>query len=84
MRYLTAFFILGICFTLLWRAFWLRRDLSRRSPTMFDVRRLLIEGDKEKALQLYAAIFKTSRKEAKKGVEDLEKNIQGKNIRLED
>ena len=42
---------------------------------MFDVRRLIVEGEKDLAIQVYCRIFSTNRREAKKAVEDLERNI---------
>lgn len=47
--------------------------------TMFDVRRLIIQGEKELAVRLYAEIFRTNNKEAQKAVEDLERSILQKN-----
>ena len=46
--------------------------------TMFDVRRLIIAGERELAIEVYGDIFKTNRREAQKAVEDLEKSIQQK------
>lgn len=49
---------------------------SQRRPTMFDVRRLLQEGDREGATKLYIQIFKVSARKAKKDIEDLERNLK--------
>ena len=45
---------------------------------MFDVRQLLIKGEKEMAIKLYAQIFKTNRSEAQKAVEEIERSLRRK------
>lgn len=45
-------------------------------PTMFDVRRLLQEGDREGAIKLYTQIFKLPIKKARKDIEELERNLK--------
>ena len=47
--------------------------------TMFDVRRLIIQGEKELAIRLYAEIFRISSKEAQKAVDELGRSILQKN-----
>jgi hypothetical protein len=49
---------------------------ARGRGTMFDVRHLLMEGEKELAVQLYSEIFKTTPLKAKKDVEDLERSLK--------
>ncbi len=80
-----ALVIMGICFLIFMRTYWIwqlnqlrRRGLypDKGKATLFDVRRLLINGEKEAALRVYCEIFGTSQKEAKKAVEDLEKNLK--------
>ena len=44
--------------------------------TMFDVRHLLMEGEKELALQVYCDIFQTTPIIAKKDVEELERSLK--------
>ena len=44
--------------------------------TMFDVRHLLMEGEKELAIQLYCEIFQTTPLKAKKDIEDLERSLK--------
>ncbi len=50
-----------------------------RKPTMFDVRTLIVQGEKELAVRVYREIFKTGLDEAKKQVDELERSIQEKN-----
>jgi hypothetical protein len=45
-------------------------------PTMFDVRRLLKEGDKKGATRLYAKIFKVPAKQADKDIAELERSLK--------
>jgi len=45
-------------------------------PTMFDVRHLLMEGQKEMAIQVYCEIFHTVPAKAKKDVEELERSLK--------
>ena len=47
--------------------------------TMFDVRRLIIQGEKELAVRLYGEIFRVNSKESQKAVEELERSILQKN-----
>lgn len=56
---------------------------SKKSATMFDVRRLIIKGEKELAVTLYCQIFRSSRRDAIKAVNELEKSIQQKGIESE-
>ena len=65
-----------------WRA-WFFIDARRRGKlpqrgkaTMFDVRHLLMEGEKELAIQVYCEIFQTTPLKAKKDVEDLERSLK--------
>ena len=50
-----------------------------KDPTMFDVRKLLLKGDKYLALKVYSQIFKTTRSKAKKDIEELERSLKAKN-----
>ncbi len=77
-----------ITFLLLFYAYWIwaRGPLHPRPaaeprkkeavPTMFDVRRLLKEGDKKGATRLYARIFKVSTTQAQKDIEELERSMK--------
>jgi hypothetical protein len=49
---------------------------QRGKATMFDVRHLLMEGEKELAIQVYCEIFPTTPIRAKKDVEDLERSLK--------
>ena len=77
--------IILVCFLVLLNTYriWFLIDPRRRGKlstknraTMFDVRRLLMEGDKEKAIQVYCEIFQTTPTKAKKDVEDLERSLK--------
>jgi hypothetical protein len=80
----TALIIL-VCFLVLFSTYhsWFLIDARRRGKlppkgraTMFDVRHLLMEGEKELAIQLYCEIFQTTPVKAKKDVEDLERSLK--------
>jgi hypothetical protein len=49
---------------------------QRGKATMFDVRHLLMEGEKELAIQVYCEIFQTTPIKAKKDVEELERSLK--------
>jgi len=62
---------------------WFLTDARRRGKlpaqgraTMFDVRHLLMEGEKDLAIQVYCEIFQTTPLKAKKDVEDLERSLK--------
>ena len=62
---------------------WFLTDARRRGKlppkghaTMFDVRHLLMEGEKELAVRLYCEIFQTTPIKAKKDVEELERSLK--------
>ena len=62
---------------------WFLIDARRRGKlpakgraTMFDVRHLLMEGQKELAIQVYCEIFQTTPIKAKKDVEDLQRSLK--------
>ena len=74
-----------VCFLVLFNAYRARflMDARRRGKlpakgraTMFDVRHLLMEGEKELAIQVYCEIFKTTPLKAKKDVEALERSLK--------
>ena len=65
-----------------WRV-WFLIDARRRGKlpqkgkaTMFDVRHLLMEGEKELAIQVYCEIFQTTPIKAKKDIEELERSLK--------
>ena len=74
-----------VCLLVLINAYrvWLLIDARRRGrlppkgrATMFDVRHLLMEGDKDLAIQVYCEIFQTTPINAKKDVEELERSLK--------
>ncbi len=77
--------IILVCFLVLLNTFrvWFLIDARRRGKlpqrgkaTMFDVRHLLMEGEKELAIQLYCEIFQTTPIKAKKDIEELERSLK--------
>jgi hypothetical protein len=77
--------IILVSFLVLFNAYrvWFLVDARRRGKlppkgraTMFDVRHLLMEGEKELAIQVYCEIFQTTPLKAKKDVEDLERSLK--------
>lgn len=56
--------------------------LVKNKLTMFDVRRLLIKGEKDLAVRVYSEIFKTNTADAVKAVEDIERSIQPKDFEI--
>lgn len=50
--------------------------------TMFDVRQLLIKGEKDLAIRVYCELFKTTPEEANKAVEEIERSIQPKDFEI--
>jgi hypothetical protein len=79
-----------ITFLLLFYAYWIwargplhpkpaaepKKKEGKAVPTMFDVRRLLKEGDKKGATRLYAQIFKVPAKQAERDIEELERSMK--------
>jgi hypothetical protein len=57
-------------------------NANREKLTMFDVRQLLIKGEKDLAIRVYRELFKTEPEEACKAVEEIEKHIQPKDFEL--
>jgi len=50
--------------------------------TMFDVRQLLIKGEKDLAIRVYCELFKTTPEEANKAVDEIERSIQPKDFEI--
>ena len=44
--------------------------------TMFDVRRLIVKGEKDLAARVYCELFKTNIEEAIKAVDEIDRSIQ--------
>ncbi len=85
MTYIYATLILLVCALVFINSYrmWTLNDARRRGKlpkrgkvTMFDVRHLLMEGEKELAIHLYAEIFKTTPAKAKKDVEELQRSLK--------
>ena len=62
---------------------WFLTDARRRGKlpqrgkaTMFDVRHLLMGGEKELAIQVYCEIFQTTPIKARKDIEELERSLK--------
>lgn len=53
---------------------------KKKKLTMFDVRRLLIKGEKDLAIRVYCELFKADSQEARKAVDEIERSIQPKNF----
>ena len=92
MVWILSLIIVGLCFLIFMNTYWIwsmnqarRRGLypSKGKATMFDVRRLIIKGEKDLAVRVYAQIFKTNSRESKKAVEELERGIQAKEFEVE-
>ncbi len=49
---------------------------QKGKATMFDVRHLLMEGEKDLAVQLYCEIFNVTLSKAKKDVEELQRSLK--------
>ena len=85
MNRLVIFCILLACFFIFVRICWIWHLKKLRQGglyprkgkgTLFDVRRLLVNGEKEAALRLYSEIFTVDSQQAKKAVEELEKSLK--------
>ncbi len=62
-----------------WSAFETRRPgklPQRGKGTMFDVRHLLMEGEKDLAIRLYCEIFNTTPFRARKDIAELERSLK--------
>jgi uncharacterized protein YoxC len=54
------------------------KEIQAHAPTMFDVREVLLQGDKDLAVKLYCEIFNLEDVErARKEVDELEKSLKG-------
>ena len=49
---------------------------QKGKATMFDVRHLLMEGEKELAIQLYCEIFNAIPSKAKRDIEELQRSLK--------
>lgn len=62
---------------------WVFKDARKRGKlpqkgkaTMFDVRQLLMDGEKELAIEVYGEIFNVNVVKAKKDVEELQRSLK--------
>jgi hypothetical protein len=84
MNYFLSIVVTAVCFLVLCGTYWIwavnrthrQGKVPQRTPTMFDVRRLLQEGDRETAIRMYVQIFKVPLKQARRDVEELERNLK--------
>ena len=53
---------------------------KKGTMTMFDVRQLLLKGEKDLAVRVYSEIFKVDSAEARAAVEEIERSIQSKDF----
>lgn len=91
MMHLILFSIITLAFLGFFMYQWKKNEIQFRSqslfpgkhqPTMFDVRNLIIKGEKDSAIKLYCQIFSVKHKEAAKAVEELGRSIQEKNFEV--
>ena len=80
--YATIIVLVCLLVCLQTKSFWTARDTRRRGKlpkgraTMFDVRHLLMEGEKDLAIRVYCDIFNVSFRQAKKDIEELERSLK--------
>ncbi|MCB9772028.1 MAG: hypothetical protein H6754_05715 [Candidatus Omnitrophica bacterium] len=79
-----ALAVVGLCFFVIVRAYWVWHQkrlgsqtvsTPKQKPTLFDVRELLLRGEKAKATKVYRQIFKVDQKEAQVAIDSLERNL---------
>ena len=82
--------VLCLCFYVFLHSRWFHRlkqswhdknlNSKNKKLTMFDVRDLLIKGEKDLAVRAYCELFKANTEEASKAVEEIERSIQPKDF----
>lgn len=89
MTLLYTFIIIMVCWGIFSQTRWIWAINEARKKgifpekgraTMFDVRNLIIEGEYDLAIEVYRRLFKVSRRNARKAVDDLSDSISQKNI----
>jgi len=84
MVFLYTLFIVLICFSIFFFTRWLgylrNSKISsfinnKTEPTMFNVRNLIINGERRKAIQVYLRIFQVNEQEASQAIDDLIQHI---------
>ncbi len=81
---IAALLLVGMVFFVLFRMYWLwnkkqarpeEAKVTKRRLTLFDVRELLVQGQKAAAVKVYRQIFKVDQTQAQKAVDELNKNM---------
>lgn len=81
---IAALLLVGMVFFILFRMYWTwnkkqtqpaKFKAVKRPFTLFDVRELLVQGQKDAAVKVYRQIFKVDQAQAQKAVDDLSKNM---------
>lgn len=92
MTILYTLLILSVSFFILIRSRWIwslnqarKKGIfpEKGKATMFDVRRLIVEGELDLAVEVYRWIFKTTRQKARADVSELAESIYHKNMEHE-
>mgnify|MGYP003395551653 CR=1 FL=1 len=84
--YLLVFLIVGVFLLNFYSSRWTgngeqtrrKGKLNTYKPTMFQVRELIIKGEKDMAIKYYCQIFSVKREDAQIAVDELERSIQEK------
>ncbi len=85
MVFLYATLVILVCFLIFVNIYRIHliNDARRRGKlpqkgktTMFDIRHLLMEGEKDLAIQLYCELFSVTILKAKKDVEELQRSLK--------
>lgn len=81
---IAALLLVGMVFFIFFRMYWTwnkkqaqpaKFKVVKRQFTLFDVRELLVQGQKDAAVRVYQQIFKVGQVQAQKAVDELNKNI---------
>lgn len=81
---IAALLLVGMVFFIFFRMYWTWNEKQirprkskavKRQSTLFDVRELLVRGQKDAAVKVYRQIFKVNQSEALKVVDELSKNM---------
>lgn len=92
MVWIYAFLVIAVCAFVISRSRWIwslnaarRRGIfpEHGKATMFDVRRLIVEGEIELAIEVYRWIYRTNRQASREAVLELANSISEKNIEFE-
>ena len=81
---IAALLLVGMVFFIFFRMYWTWNKkharpeevkVVKRRATLFDVRELLVRGQKAAAVKVYRQIFNVDQTEAQKAVDELNKNM---------